>query len=361
MTAPPTNRAAVAALFTRLVATEQALFRALARDGQALEWVLPLLEEEAAADRLGQWLPARDLALHWAFLGALEGVRRGGGVRSARDILRAAWPLRVTRKALLKLASGPCSGAVRQAVDTSLAMRNQVVEANQGLAQSCANRVLGRGGASGQAGLVDEGISEGMMALQVSVDRFQPGLGYAFSTFAMRGVEPAVRAVRTKWRGDVHLSGTARRRLKAILEEQSRVLRETGEMPGLMEVAEALGMKTAEVEDLLGASAWAVSLDEGGPEQGGGPSAISKAILRDGSDGLRQLRGGELQRALRAALDQLPEGQAEVLALRFGLEDGCPLSRAKVASKLGLTPTRVRALEKKGMKRVQPFLSHIKP
>lgn len=357
---PRTNRAAIDALFTRLVATEQALFRALARDGQALKWVFPFLQEEVATDHLDQWLPGH-LTHHWAFLEALEGVRRGGGANSSRCILRALQHLRVTRKALLKLGSRPCSVAVSQAVDASIAVRNQLVEANQGLAQSCANRILGRGGAPDQAGLLDEGISEGMLAIQLAVDRFQPALGHAFSTFAMRRVEPAVRAVRSKWHGDVHLSGTARRRLKAIFEEQSRVFKVTGELPSPMAVAQALGLKTADVESLLGASARAASLDDENWQEGRASTANSSASMRDGLEDLSQLRGGELQRALRAALDQLPEGQAEVLALRFGLEDGCPLSRAKVASKLGLTPTRVRALEKKGMKRVQPLLSHIKP
>ena len=357
-TTPTTTRSHVDALFSRLVATEQILIRTLARDGEALGWVIPFLQEEAASGRLGQWLPAVQAGHHQAFLDALEGAAIEGGAASAQAILQATQQLRITRDALLRLASGPCSGSVHRAVDACLEASNQVTTANQGLAQRCANRVLRGGGASAEEGLMVEAVGAGMVAIMSSVDRFQPLLGNAFSTFSIRGVEAAVRDTRAEWHGNVHLSEGGRRKLKAILAAESRLLQRNQSVPSTREVAEELGLDAFEVEQVLKASGIEVRLDLDEQDEAEGRGAYTGPEVTEWSEaqGIEEVRAAELRRAIRAGLATLSERQAQILTLRFGLEDGEGLSRPAVARELGISPARVRSLEDEGLRRLRPFL-----
>lgn len=354
----PTTRASIDALFSHLVATEQTLFRSLAGDGEAMARVIPFLQEEASSGRLGQWVPALEPEDHQAFLDALKSADLRGGAASAKALLQASRKLRVTREALIELASGPLTQAVREALGASMAARNTVVEANQGLAQRSANRILRGGGASAEEGLVAEAVGAGLFAIMSSVDRFQPRLGNAFSTFSMRGVEAAVRDTRAEWHGNVRLSEGGRRKLKLILEAESRLMQRNHSVPSMRQVAEELQLEAFEVEQVLKASGMEVRLDLDEQDEAEGRGAYTGPEVRERSEseGIEEVREEELRLAIRAALAMLNERQAQVLTLRYGLDDGEALSRPMVAKEMGISPARVRSLEEEGMKRIRPFL-----
>jgi RNA polymerase nonessential primary-like sigma factor len=52
---------------------------------------------------------------------------------------------------------------------------------------------------------------------------------------------------------------------------------------------------------------------------------------------------------LRALLEQLPELQGQVLRMRYGIEDGEPMSLTAIGRQLGISRDRVRNLERDGL------------
>jgi RNA polymerase primary sigma factor len=64
---------------------------------------------------------------------------------------------------------------------------------------------------------------------------------------------------------------------------------------------------------------------------------------------------GLRDQAVRAALDQLPEQEREVIKLRYGISGTDPTPLREAGRRLGLSPERVRRIEHKALERLAEF------
>ncbi len=353
-----TTRAQIDAQFQRLVQSERTLLRLIGREPATLGRALRLVREAASEDCLGQLLPTATPAHESAALAALEGLAGGSSPERIQAACRAMSRVRITRKALVALASGPLSTPVLQAVDATFKVRNQLLEANLGLVGRRVDSLLKRGEGGACESLRKEAMQEASMALQSAIDRFQPKLGFAFSTFAMPGVDGAIREALATLRGNIRLSDGDQRKQKAILQAETKLRREFCREPELSEIAEAVGMTLAEVDAVRQAAQVEVRIDLTPDEAMEDNVALTKEPVSEDNEatGIAAVEQTDRQRALSQALAGLPVKEARVLALRFGLEDGEELSRPAVAVEMGLRPSRVALLEAKGMERMRMAL-----
>jgi predicted DNA-binding protein (UPF0251 family) len=56
-------------------------------------------------------------------------------------------------------------------------------------------------------------------------------------------------------------------------------------------------------------------------------------------------------------LNKIDQREAEILRLRFGLEDGQPLTLKEIGEKVGLTRERVRQIENEALRKLNAYLS----
>jgi RNA polymerase primary sigma factor len=56
--------------------------------------------------------------------------------------------------------------------------------------------------------------------------------------------------------------------------------------------------------------------------------------------------------ALRQALEELPDREREVVALRYGINGGDPTPLREIGRRLGITPERVRQIESRALGRL---------
>jgi RNA polymerase primary sigma factor len=259
---------------------------------------------------------------------------------------------------LVLLASGPLSDPVLQALDATFALRNGLLDANLGLVKGRVERLLNRGGGSTCASLSAEACQEGSLALQSAIDRFQPRLGFAFSTFAVPGVDAAIREARTNLRGNLRLSEGDRRKLTAMLRAETRLLQQLHREPTLDEIAQALGLPLAEVATVRQAS-WAESrFDLTAEEAEADGTATPREPHSEETEETRlaTVARSEAQAALNLAMQRLSRHQARILELRFGLDGGGERTRSQIAASLNLPVSRVTLLEAKAIQRMQQGL-----
>jgi RNA polymerase sigma factor (sigma-70 family) len=218
-------------------------------------------------------------------------------------------------------------------------------------------------------------MQEGNLALMSAIDRFQPRLGYAFSTFAMRGVDAAIREAKVSLRGNIRLTEGDRRKLKSILETESHLKHILLRKPSLEEIAENLGMPVAEAELVCQASQMEGRYDLSTAEARQSEVYLPHEPPPEETEATRisSIRSSEISRALVHALGQLPLSQARILALRSGMDgDGSfsqlrcqilskrtePTSRngddsctpSEIAAELQLSVARVSQLEAWGLR-----------
>jgi len=198
-------------------------------------------------------------------------------------------------------------------------------------------------------------LQEGNRGLMAAAERFDPSRGVRFSTYAAHWVRQyQFRA--TVGARSLRLPHNKHGDLRKLMGTRARLEAELGRPPTEEELARALGegWTPEKVRFFAELAEPVTSLDAPVGEEKDG---IFGDLLPAPGEGPEEaaLRAWERERLFRA-LAQLPERQAQAVALRFGLEDGRERLLKEVGAALGVSAERARQLVEKGLERLRELL-----
>ncbi|MEL6148420.1 MAG: sigma-70 family RNA polymerase sigma factor [Chloroflexota bacterium] len=242
--------------------------------------------------------------------------------------------------------------ALRDVINDGELAQEHLIRANARLVISVAKKYIGRG-----VPFLDL-IQEGNIGLIRATNKFEYQRGHKFSTYATWWIRQAVsRAVADQGRTirvPVHM-GDQLNRMRRV---QLRLLQELGREPTIPEMAEGMETTPDKVENLLEIARRPVSLetpidDEGDSTFGDFVEDINSPAPAD------EVASTLLQEQLEGALDRLPPREAQILRLRYGLEDGRVYTLEEVGQTIGVTRERVRQLEAQALNRLRQSSAHV--
>ena len=230
--------------------------------------------------------------------------------------------------------------------------QEHLIRANARLVISVAKKYIGRG-----VPFLDL-IQEGNIGLIRATNKFEYQRGHKFSTYATWWIRQAVsRAVADQGRTirvPVHMGDQLNRMRRVQLQLQQ----EFGRDATPAEVAREMDTTPDKVENLLEISRRPVSLES--PIDDEGDSTFGDFVEDSNSPAPSDEVTTHLLRSqLQTALDRLPDREAQILRLRYGLADGRVYTLEEVGNTIGVTRERVRQLEAQALNRLRQSSAHV--
>jgi RNA polymerase primary sigma factor len=248
---------------------------------------------------------------------------KAGRLRSDRSIMRARADLRRAEAA-----------------------RQRFIMANLRLVVSVARKYQGQG-----LPLLDL-IQEGNIGLMRAVELFDWRRGFKFSTYATWWIRQGItRAIADRSRS-IRLPVHIHDRLRKLNRTRFQFAQTHGKEPSREDLAKALDTTVAEIDDLM-------EMGRREPLSLQAPVGEETELgdLIEETDSETQFSDVEdalLRDEIGSAVDRvLDERERHVVALRYGLHTGRPLSLRETGKVLGLSGERVRLIEREALRKLR--------
>ena len=228
--------------------------------------------------------------------------------------------------------------------------RNEVIEQNIPLIKKIAKKSITSTTLS-DSDLVQEGI----FGLITAIEKFNPALGYKFSTYASWWIKQAMfKAVSEQSYAvniPVYIQETLSRYKKTKQEMEQTAQKEVSKK----EVAEKLHLTEEKIDTFLNVYTKALSIESGVGMTDNKELTLAEIIDDEKQNVEKDVLNKDLKKDIQKALDILKEKEKDVIVLRFGLNDKDKMTLEEIGNNYGVTKECIRQIEKRALNKIATF------
>jgi RNA polymerase primary sigma factor len=229
--------------------------------------------------------------------------------------------------------------------------REEMVRANLRLVVNIAKNYSSRGMP------IQDLIEEGNIGLLKAVEGFNPEMNIRFSTYASWWIKQAIKRALINSVQPIHIPAYMVEMIAKWKQAISELEDKFNRVPTLDELSRHMKMSVKKVRIIHRAvrafhsPTQAQVIDDDGValhEMLHDERTVTPDNIALGKDEVR---------TIYMLLNKIDQREAEILRLRFGLEDGQPLTLKQIGEKVGLTRERVRQIENDALRKLNAYLS----
>ena len=198
-------------------------------------------------------------------------------------------------------------------------------------------------------------IEEGNLGLMKAVDRYDPGRGCKFSTYATWWIRQAVTRSLSNQGRTVRVPVYVTDNVAKYKKTAEELYIKTGKRPYPEDVAESMGIKVQEAHKLRAFVDDVAPLDKIESTDGDSGRGIPEEIEPRRLD--KAIVQFELDQQTEELMKQLNTREVDILRYRYGLLDGKAHTLEETGLRFHLTRERIRQIEKDAMKKLRGYVS----
>ncbi|MGA2360940.1 MAG: RNA polymerase sigma factor RpoD/SigA [Candidatus Aminicenantales bacterium] len=193
-------------------------------------------------------------------------------------------------------------------------------------------------------------INEGNVGLIEAARRFDPTRNVRFISYAVWWIRQAIVHALSQYSHIYNIPQKLSDQISLMKKKTAALKTELGREPNREEIAGALGISEADVEDLELLEERNVSLSDKRSDE---DFEIEDRISDGEAESVEyQIIKSSAQHQIREMLAVLDEKEETVIKLRFGLDDDRPMTLQEIGDRLHLTRERIRQIEQKAMRKL---------
>lgn len=225
--------------------------------------------------------------------------------------------------------------------------RQQMITANTGLVAFVAYRykttTLG----------FDDLMQEGIIGLIRAVDRFDPNRNIRFSTYAIFWIKQAISRLIVKQDKVVPLPIALAEKAGGVFDVMRRCYLEHNRWPSIREIQARCDLPIEEIKTISNYYQATHSLDASVSDENDGQTLMDSLKQQQFSLPLDEIIDKNLSQYIGKVVASLPEKEAAILNMRFGLRNHREMTLQAVADQLQVTRERVRQIQNEALKKLK--------
>lgn len=195
-------------------------------------------------------------------------------------------------------------------------------------------------------------INEGNLGLIKAVRRFDETKGFKFISYAVWWIRQSILQALAEQSRIVRLPLNRVGAINKISKTYTNLKQEFEREPSPEEIAQALEMDMEDLSSVMKISGKHISVDA--PFTNGEENSLLDVIQNDQQPAPdTELISESLKSEIKSLLSILPEREAEVIRLYFGLDGEYALTLEEIGERFNLTRERVRQIKEKAIRRLR--------